>query len=699
MKRLNDRIKRILPLVVAITMVMGLQSALAAAIITPTVLLSPAYDATYDYYSNQGINFPTMAAENLTFFYSKADNLDMADGSVDYDGNVYHDIYYYDATPGSGETGLHLVTNFTYNSNDGDSIFPVPSRVMPVSGSPSPYDGQFVVYQTKVEDIVDAFGVRDETAAREWDVYLFRRDSFQLFRVSVPGNESLEPNGNSGNEINAGGNNTADYHPPYAVYLDASNPYLPVSVIFETDATSLTGGDPWNDTNGKRDLYVRTTFVQFNPSCGSSCDNTTSLLTRGFDYTESLWIQSNGNSYSPVVSENGRYVAFYSTASNLVLGDTNGKQDVFLMDRDFDGNGIFDEWDDIDIEGNPQGVHYYRVSIDTGGAPTNGDSRNPTISADGMFVAFQSQATDLTLNDTNAATDIFLYQLVSTDPYVYEIKRVSVMTGQDSLETQGNGPSFSPVISGDHRRIGFHTYASNLIEGDTNSITPCYTPPGDATQCNAPDVYVRDTLEEVTWRASVTMSGEQAEGVYSVYAAINSDGRFIAFRSQYKLDREIPSLTQYPQVFRRDQGNPAGNPSLSPTSYDYGRVVTGNSKSKIFRMRFLGDLIVANLYFEVGDPDGTHYIIETGFIDECQLTIEHPGIPYVADEYYHRGVTCDIKVSYTPTALGYHKVRLIIKLLDPNMGTGTISNPVERLLYIGLDGQDLLDTYLPIIAR
>ena len=98
--------------------------------------------------------------------------------------------------------------------------------------------------------------------------------------------------------------------------------------------------------------------------------------------------QGNGSSFVPAISADGRYVAFYSDASNLVAGDTNGARDVFVRDL--------------------QTRETTRVSVSSSGAEANGDSFAPALSSDGRYVAFSSAATNLVDGDTNDANDVFI---------------------------------------------------------------------------------------------------------------------------------------------------------------------------------------------------------------------------------------------------------------------------------------------------
>ncbi|MCW5775737.1 MAG: PD40 domain-containing protein [Phycisphaeraceae bacterium] len=200
----------------------------------------------------------------------------------------------------------------------------------------------------------------------------------------------------------------------------------------------------------------------------------------------STYVQSNGSSAFPSVSADGRFVAFSSAATNLVEGDTNGLDDVFVHDR--------------------QTGKTTRVSISSTGAQGDGDSTHPAISADGRFVAFSSAASNLVEGDTNGVLDVFVHD------------RQSGATGRVSVSSsgsQGNGHSSSPSLSADGRFVAFFSFADNLVEGDWNW---------------ASDVFVHDRQAGTTERVSVSSSGNQGNGS-SLVPSISPDGRFVAFSS------------------------------------------------------------------------------------------------------------------------------------------------------------------------
>jgi Tol biopolymer transport system component len=186
------------------------------------------------------------------------------------------------------------------------------------------------------------------------------------------------------------------------------------------------------------------------------------------------------------MTADGRYIAFSSQASNLVLGDTNGAWDEFVRDR---------------IAGTIE-----RVSVATNGTEANADSHFPTISADGRYVAFLSYASNLVPGDTNGYPDVFVHDRQSGTT-----ERVSVATGGQ----EGDGLCYDPTISANGRYVAFASAATNLIVGDTNG---------------AVDVFVRDMQNGTTSRVSIGTSGYEPNGGSGVQS-ISADGRYIAFES------------------------------------------------------------------------------------------------------------------------------------------------------------------------
>jgi len=263
-------------------------------------------------------------------------------------------------------------------------------------------DGRYVAFSSDASNLVSA----DTNRGR--DVFVHDRVTGATTRVSVA---------TGGTQASAVSNEPA---------ISADGRY----VAFASSSPNMVP----RDTNGTSDVFVR--------------DRVTGVTTRVSLATGGA--QARSHSALPAISANGRYIAFPSLASNLVAGDTNGTNDVFVRDR-------------------VAGVTT-RVSLATGGTQANGESQVPMISADGRYVAFQSGARNLVAGDTNGLYDVFVRDRVSG-----VTTRVSVASGS----TQAKGHSFEPAISADGRYVAFGSWASNLVTGDTNS---------------AADVFVRDRL-------------------------------------------------------------------------------------------------------------------------------------------------------------------------------------------------------------
>ncbi len=220
-------------------------------------------------------------------------------------------------------------------------------------------------------------------------------------------------------------------------------------------------------------------------------------------------VPGNGGSNVLSLSSDGRYVAFASQASNLVPGDTNSVEDVFVADR--------------------LARTTERVSVRSDGTEGNAPSTQPWISADGRFVAFVSNATNLVPGDTNGFVDVFVH-----DRLQRTTERVSV----SSTGGQADDMSWPASISADGRFVSFWSDARNLVSGDTNSF---------------PDTFVHDRQSGATERVSVGSGGAQGNGG-SEGSSLSADGRFVAFDSG--ADTLVPGDTNGDgDIFVRDRGN------------------------------------------------------------------------------------------------------------------------------------------------
>jgi len=279
-----------------------------------------------------------------------------------------------------------------------------------------------------------------------FDIFVHDRETGTTERVNVAA---------GGAQANGGG---------YPCALSADGRY----VAFSSWASNLVPGD----TNGVEDIFVH--------DRQSATTERVSLATGG--------TQGNLDSSSGSLSPDGRYVAFSSSATNLVPGDANLRSDIFVRDRQ---TGTTD-----------------RVSVATGGTQANESSYGPSISADGRYVAFPSDASNLVPGDTNDRRDAFV-----RDRQAGTTALVSV----SSTGTKGNLSSGTRSISADGRYVAFISYATNLVGGDTNWVD---------------DAFVRDLQSGTTQRVSVSAGGTQANAGSLLSVAISADGRYVAFESE-----------------------------------------------------------------------------------------------------------------------------------------------------------------------
>lgn len=282
------------------------------------------------------------------------------------------------------------------------------------------------------------------------DVYLKNRMTGDVERVSV------STSGEAGN----GGSALAT--------LSADGRY----VVFTSPSTNLDPGDTEDD----EDIFVRDRLAR-----------TTTLVS-----VTSAGVKADSGGWLPTISADGRFVSFNSEATNLVPNDTNGEIDLFLRDL--------------------QTNQTTRVSVGTGGVQSNRGSRGDggTLSPDGRFIAFGSSGSNLVAGDTNGFSDVFVH-----DRQTGQTTRVSL----SSTGVQGNGDSSGPILSADGRYVSFHSEASNLVPGDTNSL---------------PDLFVHDRVTGQTVRVNVASDGTQANGFFvgdedgcCGYSGISADGRAI----------------------------------------------------------------------------------------------------------------------------------------------------------------------------
>lgn len=337
-------------------------------------------------------------------------------------------------------------------------------------------------------------------------------------------------------------------------------------VVFDSIATNLV---PGLSPNGHRQIYVR--------------DRQTNL-------TEMISVNSanngggNGDSFAPVISDDGQSVVFESLANDLVFGliDTNQGADIFLRQRTSRVTERLSQFengtpgicaggtscssyepsinptatmiafgstarltaDDVDNQADiyllnrggasPVMQRITPTFFATSPAPSQG---NPSISADGRFVAFASTSTQLanlvTVNTQDAVTDVFLY-----DVGARTTRKVSVaFSGAPS-----SGHSYSPSVSGDGRFVAFSSSARNL--------TATFPKTTDVS-----DIFVADmqTTVPTIARVSLGLNNQQANGE-SQYPALSRDGSTVAFVSRAKnFDSASTDINSLFDVYRVDR--------------------------------------------------------------------------------------------------------------------------------------------------
>jgi Tol biopolymer transport system component len=415
-------------------------------------------------------------------------------------------------------------------------------------------DGRFVVFESGASNLVlndtnylcDIRGdyLPDENCA---DVFVHDRLTGVTERVSVDSAGNEADGGSGSPDISADGRFVAFVSSATNLVAGDTNNFLDVFVhdrlTGTTERVSVnSAGNPANvETFGPLSISADGRLVAFR----SAATNLVPGDTNGFDdvfvhdrltgVTERVSVDSAGGQANWLsdgfeISEDGRFVVFNSFATNLVPGTVNGFGDVYVHDR---------------LTGTTE-----RVSVDSLGNEGDNASLEPAISADGRLVAFSSYASNLVLGDANGHGDIFVH-----DRLTGVTERISA-----GNETIGySGASFLPSLGSNGRFVAFGSVASNLVNGDTNGTT---------------DAFVHDRKTGVTTRASVSSAGGQGNGISGGFPGpiISADGRIVAFSSN--ATNLVPGDTnQEWDAFVRDLGDADGDGQWDPfdpcpTAYD-----------------------------------------------------------------------------------------------------------------------------------
>lgn len=248
-----------------------------------------------------------------------------------------------------------------------------------------------------------------------------------------------------------------------------------------------------SDTNGLTDVFVRDLL--------HNVTTRVSLSSEGAEGDMAPWSSETGDasgSGAPMISSDGRWVAFVSDSTNLVPGDTNRAVDVFL--RDLATNSTV------------------RVSVASDGTQPSGDSWGVQISGDGRYVSYTSDATNLVPDDTNGVTDAFAWDRLTGATIRVSLGSDDAQANSAATAVWGVRGSIATAISDDGRYVAFDSAATNLVSGDTNQ---------------SKDAFVRDRTSGVTKLVSTSVYGtfpEKTEYGSSV-SSMSADGRYAVFDS------------------------------------------------------------------------------------------------------------------------------------------------------------------------
>lgn len=324
-------------------------------------------------------------------FLSDSDNLVVGDS------NTFTDVFVHDRQTDSTERVS--VDSLGAEATLGVMNSPFYGRRPDIS-----IDGRYVVFQSESDDLVagDINGT--------FDVFVHDRQTDVTERVSV---DSL---GNESNDFST--NDTTEEH---QISISGDGRY----VVFASLASNLVGGD----ADGINDIFVHDRQL-----------DTTEIIS-----VDSLGNQGNANSFSPSISNDGRYVAFKSISTNLVSSDTNVRPDIFVHDL--------------------QTGSTERVSVDSSGSEGDQNSFSPSISGDGRYVAFRSNSTNLVSGDGNADYDVFVHDIQTGETEIVSV---------NSLGDEGDNNSITPSISRNGQYVVFESLATNLVAGDTNGVSDIF---------------------------------------------------------------------------------------------------------------------------------------------------------------------------------------------------------------------------------
>lgn len=545
-------------------------------------------------------------------------------------------------------------------------------------------DGRFVAFASDATNLVTG----DTNVVR--DIFLYDSQTNGVRRLSVS---------QQGNQASAASNN------PVISAADGRH------VAFASDAPNLVIGD----TNGFSDIFV--------------ADTLTGVITR-ISGANAAGGQANNPSFRPSISQTGRFIAFESTATNLTATSTTvGRSHIYVHDRDVSGSGVFDtpgntstvlvDTSPAGAEGNGNSLQvaisadgstlawtsdatnlvagdanalrdvFLRtrsgaglgatrlVSVANGtGSQGNGTSQTPALSSDGRWVAFASVATNLVPGDTNAVSDIFVYDATAAVAAPV-VTRVSVSTaGAQAADPNPAGfqlGSINPTISADGRYVAFASLANNLTTGDRTGQFEAQDSNG------ALDVFVRDRQVSgsgafdvagnvATQMVSVNPFGYQTNGVLgapstaasNIYPVISANGRFVAFPSDadntggfaYGATNLLPlDSNGVRDVFLHDRRTnasvtPATPPAVSITSPGDGSALLVNTAIRVSASATTTLGVVSSVQFFVnGASLGTSTVFPYSAVWTPTAVGSYTLSALVTDSFGNIGVSSNVRVT------------------------------------------------------
>lgn len=508
------------------------------------------------------LSVPIISSDGSTVaFVSLANNLSSDDTNSLYDGFVI--------PVASGNATL-----ISRRSSDPQTVSRTGSGDSTIATNSISVDGRYIVFTSAAPEIVDG----DTNGVS--DVFLRNRQTGTTTLISrgadiangASGNASISADGRyvvftsaASNLVSGDNNNAIDIFwvdrqtqqirlvsravgGTTSANADSLNPVLSgngLFVAFTSTASNLVS----DDTNNQQDVFV-----------WNSQDGSIAIVSRGST-------QSNGTSEQPAISSDGRYVAFVSAASNLANGDTNNQRDVFVWDRQTGAltlasratDGTISDGDSYQLSMSQDGrtIAFTSTAKNLAGTPDADDdsdvfvrnldtntttlvsvnqsggystsptftprkASNPMISGNGKFVVFTSDFSDLVALDTNGVSNVFRRDLEANTTQLISINKDGTASGNntpgaDGGTGSGSGTgSLNPMISNDGRYVVFSSFSSDLASGDTN---------------NAMDVFVRDVTSGFTTLVSRIPSDTDSGRSASFNPVISSNGGYIAFNS------------------------------------------------------------------------------------------------------------------------------------------------------------------------